>query len=229
MAVERTALEQPPGQPETYWRKWEAERTEAFVNSIKGLDKGPLAELKRNAGETLTSARHVNWMWRYLPHSGDFRTEVAFLVATLLPFDRPFLQGEGRPQDDLGGTLRRFKSERGREQASVPRGDDKGKEAFHPVDRRLNILLDSSALGADVSELAFRLRQTVHLILQKHDPALSLNWAGLLADLWHWKDERKPVQKRWAKSYYGWKADDNKPSEDAPHDAPDDTNDDKEQ
>jgi CRISPR system Cascade subunit CasB len=63
------------------------------------------------------------------------------------------------------------------------------------VDRRAAVLLD-----AHRAELPFRLRQAVRLAASHERP---IDWRRLLADLLRWEHPRRPVQKAWARSYFG--------------------------
>ena len=145
-----------------------------FVRRVMALDRGELATLKRNAGNTLGEARGVPWFFRLLHVEEEWRNpEICFLVATLIGLNK--YTGEG----NLGASARRL--------------------AHHPnsspesVDRRFRILLDS-----DREQLAYRLRQMVKLMASRE---VGVDWAQLLMDLrqWHWSG--KPPRK-WAEKFY---------------------------
>jgi CRISPR system Cascade subunit CasB len=67
------------------------------------------------------------------------------------------------------------------------------------LDRRLTVLLD-----ADRRELPFRLRQAVRMLGQKD---VRVDWRRLLRDLERWNWPSRPVQKQWARSYFGMQHD----------------------
>jgi len=164
----------------------------AFTGIIRGWhtdQKGRLATLRRSAGEPIAQARGVTWMYALLNSFGPtYGDEAVFLTATLLAFDRPFL--DGRPHPPLAGsfgkTLAMLKNQPGANSESI--------------ERRFAILLDADFDPATGDgELPFRLRQTVKLVVSKNT---GIDWPQLLSDLRHWNNTDKPVQKRWAKEFY---------------------------
>lgn len=163
-----------------------------FVGELETLrerDRGAMAALRRNAGETLEDARGVAWMhgrlYRELRRKND---EMYFLVATLFDWNRKRSIGGG----DVGVTMRLLAQEAGEE----------------AIERRFLALLDAEfddihdaqdGFKKGGGELAFRLRQMVKLAASSE---IGLNWAVLLADLCCWNTPGKPVQKKWARNFY---------------------------
>jgi CRISPR system Cascade subunit CasB len=54
-------------------------------------------------------------------------------------------------------------------------------------------------LDADEGQLAYRLRQAVHLLQANR---IRVNWLQLLEDLLYWTHPNRFVQRRWAQSYF---------------------------
>ena len=155
-----------------------------FVKRVQELDRGELAALKRNAGNTLGEARGVMWFYRLLDDEDRWNPEIPFLVATLVGLNKYADEG------DFGQCMR--------ELANHPRSSPAS------VDRRFRILLDAQFGVADGyrpggGELAYRLRQMVKLAASRQ---VGIGWAQLLVDLRRWNREGKPVQRRWAKHFY---------------------------
>ena len=153
-----------------------------FIARVRGLDRGELAALKRNAGNTLGEARGVPWFYRLLDEDGRRNPEIPFLVATLLGLNKHSASG------DFGQSMHLLSFQHGAE----------------AVDRRFRILLDSEFELVDGwkpagGELAYRLRQMVKLAASRE---VGLDWAQLLLDLRRWNMPGKPVQRRWAESFY---------------------------
>ncbi len=142
-------------------------------------DRAALARLKRCAGRRLAECPEVYPIfYRLLPAEAlgrDREHEACFLIATLFP------NAPDRSDRDLGEALRVLTSAHP-EQASG-------------IERRLSVLLDSST-----SDLPFRLRQVIRLLAGKE---IGISWRKLLVDVLEWEWESRPVQKRWARSYFG--------------------------
>lgn len=159
-----------------------------FYADGRGTGKARLARLRRSAGDSLAEARDIAWFYQFVnrfAHRGD--EDILFLVATLLAFDRPALEGKRRFKGSFGKTLAILKNQPGANAESV--------------ERRFRILLDArldSAQGE--GDMPFRLRQMVKLILSKDAP---IDWAQLLHDLRLWNQPGKYRQKQWAKDFYG--------------------------
>lgn len=167
--------------------RYKAERdfTEA-VRGWNGEEKGRLAALRRNAGEPLAGARGVSWVYSLLNRFEYLGDEPLFLTATLLAFDRRYLEGRGGFTGSFGRTMAALKAQPGASEESL--------------ERRFAILLDADFdPRAGTGELPFRLRQTVKLVLSKEG---RIDWPRLLHDLRQWNHPDKYVQKRWARDFY---------------------------
>lgn len=160
-----------------------AEVASEFVQRLKELkerDRGGMAILRRNAGETLSTSRGAAAVfYRLLPPGvAQVQEEVFFLVATLYALNDRTHTG------NFGQTMRDVKERSGRDS----------------IDLRMKVLLDSTFDRIQGGgELAYRLRQAVKLAASKD---VGVNWPQLIADLSWWAGEQRRVQKAWARSYY---------------------------
>lgn len=145
-----------------------------FLARLEKLDAGGRARLKRGAGQAIAEARETTGLFYSLLPAGvnEFQESAYFLIATLYPMT------DAGGNDDFGATLRRAVNDKNR----------KG------IDRRMQILLE-----ADAAQLAFRLRQAVQFLRSQR---VHVNWHQLLADVLLWTHPDRPVQRRWARSYY---------------------------
>lgn len=160
----------------------------AFISSLRKLDTGRRAALRRNAGNSLAEARKVPWFHELLVrYAHGYDDEAFFLVATLFAADKVAISEETEPDGDLGATLHVLRSK---------------SPAPESLDRRFGILLDAELDAGGGGEFAFRLRQMVRLILSKKDHTIRINWPQLLHDAKRWHSERKYIQKEWARNYY---------------------------
>ena len=168
-------------------------RQRDFTDAVRGWyedDKSRLAILRRCAGGTLTQAiaegQRVTWMYRLFTQFPEFQEESLLLTATLLAFDRGYLEGSTPPAGSLGRTMSRLKGLPGVSEQSV--------------ERRFAILLDADYDGlTGAGELPYRLRQTVKYVLSKKE---QIDWPQLLEDVRWWNGPQKRVQKCWAKDFY---------------------------
>jgi len=122
--------------------------------------------------------------------------EILFLVATLFASDKAALEKKSAFRGDLGATLAWVRGKGGRITG----------ENADPVERRLRILLDSDLDVYSGGELAYRLRQITRYVISQGG---AIDWPQLLADVRQWDRMGKPVQKRWARSFYKPRLDDN--------------------
>lgn len=163
---------------------------EEFISRLEGLEKdnrGDLAVLKRNAGNTLAESKGVyQAFYNILPYgiAGSRNEEVYYLVATL------YGHNKYRAKGNFGSTMRVVKDKTGSEN----------------INHRMSILLDSnfdhiSHMYPGGGEIPYRLRQCVKLA-NSHEAGI--NWSQLLMDLTRWEYPEKWVQKKWAKSYFGY-------------------------
>lgn len=144
-----------------------------FIDRLKNLDVGGRARLRRCAGQRIAEAREIGYFYSLLPNGVPvYQEESYFLVATLYP-----LAEEGN-SGDLGDSLRLSRNSR----------NQKG------LDSRVRFLLDT-----DEIQLPFRLRQAIRFLKSNR---VKINWQQLLDDLLDWNLPNRPVQRRWARSYF---------------------------
>ena len=183
----RTTVEEKTVGEKTFEDRYQAER--AFTEAVRAWQtdqKGRLAILRRNAGEPIAGAHGVSWIYSLLNRFERLGDEPLFLTATLLAFDRPYLEGRGSFTGSFGRTMAVLKAQPGASEESL--------------ERRFAILLDADFdPRGGTGELPFRLRQTVKLVLSKEG---CIDWPRLLSDLRQWNHADKYVQKRWAKDFY---------------------------
>jgi CRISPR system Cascade subunit CasB len=153
-----------------------------FVAALEGLhradDRGSLARLKRCAGRELQESREVfGLFYRLLPDelADDYRARWLFLIATLFPL------APHRSSNDFGRALRELAARSPASEAGL--------------DRRMSVLLDSSP-----DELSFRLRQ---MLTRLAAAEVRVDWRQLAEDVLRWDAPWRPVQKQWARSYFG--------------------------
>jgi CRISPR system Cascade subunit CasB len=169
----------------------DARKFVAELQALRERDRGRMAELRRNAGDTLPG-HGTAWFYGYLYSQRRQRyAEIHFLVATLFDLNR-----KRSESGDFGAALRRAASSANEE----------------AMKRRFRILLDTTfdrihdplnEIGPwqdGGGELAYRLRQTVRLLASKE---VGVDWAQLLVDLCWWSHPKKLIQKKWARSFFG--------------------------
>lgn len=151
------------------------ERCRQFVERLQALNAGDRARLKRNAGNTLATARKVHDLyWRLRPYDLPvYLDETYFLVATLFPFVENRSNNVG-----FGRALRHIVTETNR----------------NGLDRRFVALLD-----ADEQQLPYRLRQ---LVMRFKGPERTIDWGLLLYDLTRWHHPERYIHLRWARDYF---------------------------
>lgn len=148
-------------------------RIAEFVKKLGALNAGDKAKLKRDAGKPIAEAQSIGVFYRLLPYGlNAAQEEIYFLVATLYGL------ADGGAKENLGASLHHAR-------------DPKNHKG---LDRRVEILLDS-----DVTQVAFRLRQTVRFLKSNR---VKVNWQQLLEDLLRWKSAYRTVQKQWARAYF---------------------------
>lgn len=163
-----------------------------FVTELAKQDKGCLAILRRNAGNSLAEARGTAWFHGLLGRfSNQWNDEAYFMIATLFASDKDAIDGKNKFKGNFGATLRALRNKN----ANSPSDPS-------PLDRRFNTLLDADFDPANGGELAFRLRQMTKRIVAEKDPSVRINWPQLLHDVKFWSGEKKHTQKSWARSYY---------------------------
>lgn len=155
------------------------EKCQTFIGKLREADdSAAYAQLKRNAGKTVSEARTIPPLfWQSLPYNlYPDQEERYFLVATLFPF----VKDTNDSDRNFGSVLKRIRNEQ----------NEKG------LNRRFTALLD-----ADEQQLPFRLRQLIMRL--KGQENIHLNWALLLYHLTHWEHDGRWVQLNWARAYFG--------------------------
>jgi CRISPR system Cascade subunit CasB len=155
------------------------EKTHPFVEYLESLrdDRGALAALRRGLGQPPgTVADTYRYVVPWLPAAAGPRSEAAYyLVAALFAY-HPAEGGTG----NVGSHFAR---------AREPGGDDTALE------RRFTALL-----AAHPDDLPTYLRQAVGFLRSKEVP---VNWHQLFYDLQRWGYVQRPVQKEWARAFWG--------------------------
>jgi CRISPR system Cascade subunit CasB len=184
---------EPKSKRSTSWRDRALADARDFIAELEKLrqtKRGLMAQLRRNAGETLPG-HGTAWFYDYLRSSRRQRfAEIHFLVATLFDLNRKrSLSG------DFGHAVAR---------ARTPTNDESLKRRFRILlDAVFDTIFDPLNEGAPWQEgggeLAFRLRQMVKLLASKE---IGVDWAQLLLDLSQWSHPDRRVQKMWARSFF---------------------------
>jgi len=164
-----------------------------FITKLKNLkesDRGAYTALKRAAGSNIAQSRQgaIAAFYKILPYPlmNSRKEEIYFIVATLYGHNDEY-HFTGNFGETLCGVKDKFDSE--------------------SLDHRLTGLLDSNFETSKHriikgGELAYKLRQLVKLAKSKD---LGINWLQFLKDLKNWNHPEKFVQKKWARSYFGYK------------------------
>ena len=156
-----------------------------FIEHLQVLrergDRGALASLRRALGKEPGAApkAYPIVMPYVAEHAGERVERIYFLVGSLFalrPKSWACVEGE-RSARDFGASMRILAERR-------PGG----------VERRFGALL---ACGE--SELAEHMRHAVALLKSEEVP---IYWLNLLSDLRQWNYERRPAQRRWARSFW---------------------------
>ena len=157
-----------------------------FIQHLEGLrnrkERGALAVLRRGLGKPPGDAIDMfPLVIPYVPaEANSYEVECYFIVASLFAMhDQP------GGTDDLGSHFAALKANNGR---SVQSGE------ADPLERRFVALL-----ATHVDDLAYHLRQAVTLLRTGEVP---VNWLRLLGDIQRWGDPDRPVQRRWARSFW---------------------------
>ncbi|MCI0412695.1 type I-E CRISPR-associated protein Cse2/CasB [bacterium] len=158
---------------------------EKFVRMLEGLnekqDRAALAALRRGLGKAPGEAMEA---YRYIaPFVSEKTTrqyEAALhTVGTLFGlYPSRSRAGDGWFDMNMGASLR----------------DLKGKLTAESVDRRFVSLLNSHR-----DDLDDHLRSIVSLLKSKD---ITVNWLQLLRDIMRWEDDRRIVQRNWAKAFW---------------------------
>jgi CRISPR system Cascade subunit CasB len=155
-----------------------------FVEYLGSLrdDRAALAALRRGLGQPPgTVPAMFPYVERYLPDDvKPWQEEAHYLIAALFAY-HPDPGGRGNIGDHYADVRRRN-----------PHGDHTALE------RRFTALL-----AAHREDLPFYLRQTVSFLKSKEIP---IDWDRLFRDVQGWGAESGSVQKRWARAFWGRRA-----------------------
>lgn len=155
------------------------EQTHPFVEYLTSLreNRGALAALRRGLGQPPgTTASMYPYIVPWLPAKARPRQEATYyLVASLFAYH---LQEAGT--GNMGHHFARTR-EAG--------GDDTA------IERRFTALL-----AAHPDDLPTYLRQTISYLRSKE---VAVNWQQLFTDLQRWGHVNRPVQKAWARAFWG--------------------------
>lgn len=161
-----------------------------FIEYLEGLAAGErsraaLAALRRGLGrppgEAVEMHRYVvKWLPRDAP---QWQEDAYYLVASLFashPMSWPSQPGEVGPTN-LGASFARLL----------------GNDGEESVERRFTAMLNCRG-----EDLHVHLRHAVSLLKSRD---VAVDWARLLRDLqqWHWED--RPVQRTWARAFWGYR------------------------
>ncbi len=155
-----------------------------FVTYLESLreNRAALAHLRRGLGQPLgTVADMFPYVAPWVPHDAPRAVEDAHYLLAALFASHPAGGGSG----NLGDHFRRVVSD-----------DPAGAAA---VERRFTALL-----AAHPDDLDFYLRQAISFLRSKGVP---IDWHQLHADIRWWGHPERRVQRRWARSFWGYSAD----------------------
>lgn len=161
-----------------------------FIGYLESLrdrgDRAALATLRRALGKEPGAAPEAYpIVMPYVPeHAGERIERIYFLVGSLFALHpKSWLRVEGdRSPRDFGASMRVLAERR-------PGGG---------VERRFGALLACSE-----SELGEHLRHAVALL---KSGGVGVDWVRLISDLKEWTYERRPAQRRWARSFWAGSA-----------------------
>ena len=183
-----TAIPQAARLQSSHW--WdalgEASKFVKRLETLREVDRGKIAALRRNAGNTLGQARGVAWIEGWLDGAPREHDEQFFLVATLFDLNREHARTE-----DFGASMKRV---------SESASDSFERRFLTLLDAEYDLMedaLDGAKKGG--GEVAYRLRAMTRLAASKN---VGIHWPILLADLCCWEMPGKPVQKKWARNFY---------------------------
>jgi len=153
--------------------------TYAFVEYLESLreDRGALAALRRGLGQPPgTVADMYRYVVPWLPEDArPWQEEIYYLVAALFAY-HPASGGRGNMGHHFA-------------LARLAQGDDTA------IDRRFTALL-----AAHPDDLPDYLRQAVGFLRSKEVP---VNWQQLFHDLPRWGYQDRPIQRAWARAFWG--------------------------
>ena len=154
-------------------------RKHPFVEYLEGLreDRGALAALRRGLGQPPgTVADMYRYVVPWLPDEASRRQEAVYYLLAALFGSHPAEGGTGNMGNHFARTC-----ESGSDNTAI--------------ERRFTALL-----AAHRDDLDTYLRQAVSFLRSKEVP---INWHRLFYDLQHWGYENHPVQREWARDFWG--------------------------
>lgn len=164
------------------------EKIHPFVAHLESLreDRGALAALRRGLGQTPgTVASMYPYVVPRLPANiGPRQEALYYLIAALFAY-HPAEGGTG----NMGSHFIRTR---------------KPDEDSIALERRFTALM-----AAHYDDLPTYLRQAISFLRSKEVP---VNWNQLFYDLRRWNYENRPVQKEWARAFWGTPAEETKQS-----------------
>jgi CRISPR system Cascade subunit CasB len=159
------------------------EKTHPFIEYLESLrdDRGALAALRRGLGQPPgTAASMYRYVVPWLTADVKSREEATYyLIAALFAYHP---KEGGQDKDNMGTHF-----------VAVRRQDPNADHAA--LERRFTTLL-----AAHPDDLDTYLRQAIGFLRSKEVP---VNWHQLFYDLRRWSYDHRPVQKEWARAFWG--------------------------
>src|SRR5579871_800906 len=127
-------------------RQARIEGAQRFVEALRRLDRGQQAALRRNAGESLATARGMTWFYGLLSKFGVIgeRNEDTYLLfAGLFCHDRRALRNGGSAEGNLGDSFEALW------RASKRPTEGEADKPKSGIARRFAILLDADLAGKE--------------------------------------------------------------------------------
>jgi CRISPR system Cascade subunit CasB len=171
------------------------EKERRFANYLKSLadneERAALADLRMGLGRPPEEAVR---MYRYVvpwlaADARPIEEKAYYTVASLFASHQISWSGDSEWEANLGASFSRLAQKQREETGSEPAG----------VEDRFIGLLNSHS-----DDLPDHLRRAMALLKAREVP---VDWAQLLHDIQRWQVTGSPVQRAWAKSFWGRKAD----------------------
>lgn len=151
-----------------------------FVNKLLALDndreRGAIAKLKRSAGDPYRNFESLAVIGKWISDSSDRTFKSCILTAVLFSISK----NHAINHRNFGESLAIARS--------------KLKVGEESLDLRVAALLN-----AHEEDLPYYMVQLVRYVAGKE---VTINYYQLIRDLYYWNSADKPVQMRWAKSYW---------------------------
>jgi CRISPR type I-E-associated protein CasB/Cse2 len=142
----------------------------------RGRDSAALAALR--GGLTSHPGKRDAWVYGHLSGARPQDEESAALVASLLAVWHQGKESFGNAIASFGGSFGKLRTLLGSDN----------------IEKQFASLIDSHP-----DDVHRRLGHAVRLLRAKE---VSINWERLLRDLLHWHDDRRPVQRQWARDFW---------------------------